>query len=83
VDDGAGLNICSLKLLKSLRISEDSIEKGKGITIRAYDDQEWVTQGTIQLPIQVGSAIMDVTCQVLDLDLPYNILLGRPWIHGM
>ena len=26
---------------------------------------------------------MDVTCQVLDLDLPYNILLGRPWIHGM
>lgn len=83
VDGGAGLNICSLKFLKGLGISEESIEKGKGITIRAYDDQERVSQGTIQLPIQVGLAIMDVTCQVLDLDLPYNILLGCPWIHDM
>lgn len=22
-------------------------------------------------------------CHVLDLDLPYNLLLGRPWIHAM
>lgn len=35
------------------------------------------------MPIQVGPAIMDVTFQALDLDLPYNILLGRPRIHGM
>lgn len=38
VDGGAGLNICSLKVLKSLGISEDNIEKGKGITIKVYDD---------------------------------------------
>lgn len=43
VDGGEGLNICSLKLIKNLGISEDSIEKGKGITIRAYDDQERVS----------------------------------------
>lgn len=62
VDSGVGLNICSLKVLKILGISKDSIEKGKGITIKAYDDQEWVSQGTTQLPIQVGSAIMDINC---------------------
>jgi hypothetical protein len=83
VDGSASLNICSLKVLKSFGIFEDSIEKGKGVTIRAHNDQERVSQGTIQLPIQVGPAIMDVPCQVLDLDLPYNILLGCPWIHGM
>lgn len=26
---------------------------------------------------------MDTPYQVIDLDLPYNILLGRPWIHNM
>lgn len=83
VDGGASLNICSLKLIKQLKISEDFIDKGKGITIRAYDDQERVSQGTIKLPIQVGLAIMETTCQVLDLDFPYNILLGCPWIHVM
>jgi hypothetical protein len=83
VDGGVGLKICSLKVLKGLGISEESIEKGKGITIRAYNYQEWFSQGTIQLPIQVGPAIMDVTFQVLDLDLPYKILLGHPWIHDM
>jgi hypothetical protein len=47
IDGGARFNIFSLKVLKALGISKDSIEKGKGIIIRAYDDQEWVSQGTI------------------------------------
>lgn len=47
VDRGANLNICSLKVLKSLGISKDNIEKWKGITIKAYDDQERVSQGSI------------------------------------
>ena len=31
----------------------------------------------------MGPVIKDATCQVLDLPLAYNILLGRPWIHEM
>ena len=26
---------------------------------------------------------LDTECHVLDLDFPYNILLGRPWIHTL
>ena len=40
MDGGAGLNICTLQLIKNLGFSKDVIEKGKGITIKAYDDQE-------------------------------------------
>lgn len=40
-------------------------------------------RGTIVLPIKIGPAERDIVCQVLDLDLSYNILLGRPWIHDM
>lgn len=68
MDGGVGLNICTLQLIKILDFSEDVIEKGKGITIRAYDDQEQVSQGTIQLPIQVGPTIMKTTCQVKIVD---------------
>ena len=35
------------------------------------------------LPIRVGPVERDVTFQVLDIPLAYNILLGRPWIHEM
>lgn len=42
-----------------------------------------MSQGTIHFPIQVGPTIMETTCQVLDLELHYNIILGNPWIHGM
>ncbi|GLJ58136.1 hypothetical protein SUGI_1421170 [Cryptomeria japonica] len=53
------------------------------ITIKAYDDEEHSSKGTVTLPLRVGLVTKDVVCQVLDLDLTYNILLGRPWIHEM
>ncbi|GLJ59482.1 hypothetical protein SUGI_1510350 [Cryptomeria japonica] len=53
------------------------------ITIKAYDDEEHSSKGTITLPLRVGLVTKDVVCQVLDLDLTYNILLGHPRIHEM
>ena len=35
------------------------------------------------LPLKVGPAVINTECHVLDLDFPYNILLGRPWIHTL
>jgi len=83
IDGGAGLNICSLKLIKQLGYSEKNVDTSKVITIRAYDDAERDTEGIILLPIQVGPVITETRCQVLDIDLPYNIILGRPWIHTL
>ena len=83
VDGGVGLNICTLQLIKHLSYSKDTIEKTKRTTIKVYDNQERVSQGIIVLPIQEGPLIAKTTCQVLDLNLPYNILLGRPWIHAL
>ena len=34
-------------------------------------------------PLHVGLVERDVTYQVLDIPLAYNILLGRPWIYEM
>lgn len=53
------------------------------ITIKAYENEERSSKGTTTLPLRVGPVTKDVVCQVLDLDLTYNILLGCPWIHEM
>lgn len=39
--------------------------------------------GLVVLPIRVGLVERDVTFQVLDIPLAYNILLGWRWIHEM
>lgn len=83
IDGGVGLNICTLKLIHTLGFSEESIDPHKKITIKAYDDEERSFKGTVLLPIQVGPIQRDTMYQVLDIDLTYNILLGRPWIHEM
>lgn len=33
--------------------------------------------------IRVGQVVKEIVCQVLDLQLTYNILLGRPWVHDI
>lgn len=83
MDGGAGLNICSLSLVRALGYSEDAVDPCKNITIKAYDEEERSSKGIVILPIRVGPLQKNKACQVLDLDLSYNILLGRPWIHDL
>lgn len=83
IDGGAGLNIFTLSTIKQLGYSDKVVNSTKKITIKAYDDEESSSKGTVTLPLRVGPITKDVVGQVLDLDLTYNILLGRPWIHEM
>lgn len=78
-----GLNICTLNTIKKLGYSKKVVNSTHKITIKAYDDKEHSSKGTITLPLRVGVVTKDVVSQVLDLDLTYNILLGCPWIHEM
>lgn len=78
-----GLNICSLNTFKQLGYSKQIIDSINKITIKGYDDQERSSKGTVRLPLSIGLVTKDVICQVLDLYLTYNILLGCLWIHEM
>lgn len=53
------------------------------ITIKVYENLEHTSKGTILLPIKLGPAIQETICHVVDLDVPYKILLGHPWIHSI
>ena len=38
-------------------------------------------QGEIELMIEIGPRSFMVNFQVIKVDFPYNMLLGRPWLH--
>ena len=82
IDNGSVVNLCTLKFIKRVRYTKVDIIN-EVITIKAYDNLERTTEGTILLPLRVGPTTQETLCHVVDLNLPYNILLGRPWIHAM
>ena len=53
------------------------------ITIKAYHNMERTIEGTILLPIRVGLETQEKICHIVDLNLPFNVLLDHPWIHAM
>ena len=55
VDDGSGLNICPLSILKQLRFDLRKLEKNK-VNVRAFDGVQRDTLGAVNLTLQMGSA---------------------------
>jgi hypothetical protein len=82
IDNGSALNICTLKFIKQAGYTKADIIS-EVISIKAYDNLERTTEGTILLPIKVGPVIQETLFHVVDLNLPFNILLDCPWIHAM
>lgn len=83
VDTGAGLNICNLKLVTTLGFFEACIDTYNKIIIKDYDDVEHSSIGIITLLVRVEPTIHNTIFQVLDISLPYNLHLVRPWIYSM
>ena len=50
--------------------------------VRAFDGSKREVMGEVELPIQIGSCVFQVTFQVMDILPAYSCLLGRPWIHS-
>ncbi len=82
IDNGSALNICTLKFIKQAGYTEADIIS-EVITIKAYDNLERTTEGPILLLIKVRLVIQETLYHVIDLNLPFDILLGCPWIHAM
>ena len=82
MDNELNLSLCTLNFIKQEGYTEVDIIN-EVITIKAYDNLECTTEGTILLTIRVGPATQETLCHVVDVNLPFNILLGRPWIHAM
>ena len=78
IDGGAGLNICTLKVVKGLGYSEEDVDSSCKITIKAYNDGEHFSKGVIILPVRIGPATKNTLFHFLDIDMNCNMILGCP-----
>lgn len=51
------------------------------LIVRAFDGSKRQVIGEVNLPICVGPHQFIITFQVMDINMAYSCLLGRPWIH--
>ena len=80
IDNGSALNVCPMSTLECLNV-DTSLTHPTTMIIRAFDGTLWEVQGKIELAIKVGPMFFTVNFQVIKVDSPYNMLLGRPWLH--
>lgn len=81
IDGGAGLNICTLKVIKGLGYSKEDEDPSCRIMIKFYDDGEGFSKGVIILPFRVGPTTKNTLFQVIDIEMNYNMILGHPCIN--
>uniref|UniRef100_A0A2N9F6L7 Integrase catalytic domain-containing protein n=1 Tax=Fagus sylvatica TaxID=28930 RepID=A0A2N9F6L7_FAGSY len=80
IDNGSTLNVCPMTTLEKLDIDSTRV-RATSMVVRAFDGTRREVLGEIDLPIEVGPQVYNINFQVLRIDSPYNLLLGRPWLH--
>uniref|UniRef100_A0A2N9G920 RNA-directed DNA polymerase n=1 Tax=Fagus sylvatica TaxID=28930 RepID=A0A2N9G920_FAGSY len=80
IDNGSALNVCPLSTLEKLDIDPTRV-RVTSMVVRAFDGTRREVLGEIDLPVEVGPQVYNINFQVLKIDSPYNLLLGRPWLH--
>ena len=80
IDNGSALNVCLISTIECLNVDTYLIRPTTMI-IRAFDATLREVQGEIELAIGIGPRSFVVNFQVIKVDSPYNMLLGRPWLH--
>ena len=80
IDNGSALNIFSMATLERLKV-DMSLIKPSTMIIRAFDGMHREVQGEIELMIEIDPKSFMVNFQVIKVDSPYNMPLGRPWLN--
>ena len=80
IDNGSALNVCPLTTLEKLDIEPTRV-RATSMTVRAFDETRRKVLGEIDLPVEIGLQVYNINFQVLRINSPYNILLGRPWLY--
>src|SRR3954471_12634381 len=81
VDPGSALSIMPRHVMEHLSIPAHRLSAIDN-NIFGFNATSTRPMGKIKLRCQIGDLKSEVTVYVIDADTSYNLLLGRPWIHG-
>ncbi|XP_070014723.1 uncharacterized protein [Nicotiana sylvestris] len=81
IDPGSSVNIILLRVLHEIQAEDKLIPKAH--TLSGFDNSSAGTKGEVILTTFTEGVVKDTKFQVVDMEMAYNIILGRPWIHEM
>ncbi|XP_009757891.2 uncharacterized protein [Nicotiana sylvestris] len=81
IDPGSFVNIILLRVVNEMQADDKMVPKAR--TLSRFDNSNIVTKGEIMLTTFTEGVVKDTKFQVIDTDMGYNMILGRPWIHDM
>ena len=82
VDTGASLNLIALSTLEAVGLAGRRI-LGAPIEITGFWGLAESTEGYVQLTLKVGPIVTLTRFHVINSDVSYHMLLGRPWLHKL
>ncbi|XP_019224330.1 PREDICTED: uncharacterized protein LOC109206020 [Nicotiana attenuata] len=77
----SSVNTILLRVVNEMQAEDKLIPKAH--TLFGFDNSSVVTKGEIILTTFAEGVVKDTKFQVVEMDMAYNMILGRPWIHEM
>ncbi|XP_070025477.1 uncharacterized protein [Nicotiana sylvestris] len=81
IDPGSSVNIILLRVLCEMQAEDKLIPKAH--TLSGFDNSSVVTKGEVILTTFTEGVVKDTKFQVVDMEMAYDMILGRPWIQKM
>ncbi|XP_070013507.1 uncharacterized protein [Nicotiana sylvestris] len=81
IDTDSSTNIVRLRVVEQLGLQDQVVPATQVLNV--FNMANETTKGEIILPVNVAETIHEKKFYVIEGDIRYNVLLGRPWIHNM
>ena len=82
VDIGASVCVAPISTLCRCGVKEAELSQST-ISISAFDNIRQPSLGAITLTVEIGPLSMPIEFHVVDVESPFNAILGRPWITAL
>ena len=82
IDPGSSADVVYYALFKRFRLSPEHLIEAEVPLVGFNSTPVWPL-GHISMPVKAGTRSVDTDFVVVDVPSPYNIILGRTWLHRM
>ncbi|XP_026441501.1 uncharacterized protein LOC113340591 [Papaver somniferum] len=82
IDTGSAVDILFYRTFKAMGYKDEEMTPAS-YNIHGFNKAITKQKGEIVMRILLGEIETKITLCVLDIESPYNMLLGRPWVHGL
>ncbi|XP_019229494.1 PREDICTED: uncharacterized protein LOC109210524 [Nicotiana attenuata] len=80
-EESSSVNIILLRVLHEMQAKDKLVPKAH--TLSGFDHSSVLTKGEVILTTFAEGVVKDTKFQVVDMEMDYNMIFGRPWIHEM